>query len=201
MNSGPIPARGFRVVLADPAWQFDAYSKAGLKKSPERHYETMPLRDIIALRGSLEFGRILESDCVLFLWASSTYLAMAMECMRGWGFEYKSYCGWRKLSPNSTVEMDEDGEALEQMGTGYYFRSTLELLLVGTRNHPGLPRTKYRNLISEPVREHSRKPDKTYEIIERGYPGGPYLELFARRRRPGWTSWGKGLEPVAPSNP
>lgn len=180
------PALGYRVVLADPPWKFTAHSAKGMGRSPERHYPTMTMREIMTLRQALDFGRILASDCVLYGWTSSTYLEISMACYRAWGFEYKSYAGWRKTGA--------DGDQIS--GLGYYFGSALELLLVYTRGSPGLPvQRMIPNCFDGPRRAHSEKPDQAYDIIERQYPPrthGPHLELFYRRERPGWYQWGDG---------
>lgn len=183
-----IPALGYRVLLADPPWAFEAYSEKGYGRSPEAHYETMELEAIKALRQQLQFGRILESNVTLLLWTTGTYLAMAMELIPAWGFTYKSMEVWRKVLAGAnpdTATVDE-----EQMGLGYHRRSTAELVLIATRGQPGLPKVTLKNLFSAEVGEHSEKPEVMHRRIEAGY-GGPYLELFARKPRRGWVTWGK----------
>ncbi len=102
-----------------------------------------------------------------------------LRVLEAWGFEYKTGLGWVK----------------NKIGMGYYVRSRLELVLIGTKGEMSLPEIERRpdQVIEAPRREHSRKPDELYEIIERMYPNGRYLELFARRTRPNWTSWGNEL--------
>ncbi len=107
-------------------------------------------------------------------------LPEALDLIRAWGFVYKSGAAWGKES--------KTGEKWA-FGTGYIFRSAAELLLVGTRGSPPVKSRSERNIIYAPVREHSRKPDDCYGMIERLYDG-PYIELFARNTRPGWAAWG-----------
>lgn len=106
-------------------------------------------------------------------------LREALELMDAWGFKYKSGGAWHKKTTNGKTAF----------GTGYIFRSAAELFLVGTHGKPAIKNRSTRNLIEEATREHSRKPDSTYGIIENLFEG-PYLELFARSKRSGWESWG-----------
>lgn len=186
------------MFYVDNPWKFDAHSDKGLKRSPERHYPTIPLHELNAIAQVHDFKRILATDCTLYTWASSTYLRHAIANMEAWGFEYKSYVGWRKLLKGvggTPEEMDALDPGNEHMGLGYHFRSTMELLLVGTRGAPGLPRKKFKNLISLPVGEHSEKPALFYDLIEAQHPG-PYLEFWARERRQFWHQYGNDLPPL-----
>lgn len=199
-GSNIIPALGYRVLYADPPWEFEAYSEdSGLARSPERHYDTLPLHEIIAFRERLDFGSILESDCVLHLWTSGTYLEMGMECLKGWGFQYKTAAFWRKIQAGFKGDLDKATQADEAMGMGYRKRSVAEVLLIGTRGKPGLPRKKFNNLFPARVAGHSVKPHSYYETIEAEHPG-PYLELFARNIRAprrNWVYWGDQALPFA----
>jgi N6-adenosine-specific RNA methylase IME4 len=114
---------------------------------------------------------------MIFLWATVPMLKQALEVMKAWGFDYRSHAVWYK----------------EVMGTGFYFRNMHELLLLGRRGDglgAPVPENRPGSVIVEKRGKHSEKPVIFYEIIERMYPNQKYLEMFARRIRDGWSSWG-----------
>lgn len=169
----------FTTILADPPWQFQ--NRTG-KMAPEHkrllRYPTMELEEIFAL----PIPRLAAARSHLYLWVPNALLAEGLEVMRRWGFTYKSNIVWHKIRKDG----GPDGR-----GVGFYFRNVTELLLFGVRGSmrtlaPG--RTQV-NFLATRKREHSRKPDEAYELIESCSPG-PYLELFARFDRPGWKQWG-----------
>ena len=169
----------FSTILADPPWQFQ--NRTG-KMAPEHRrllrYPTMTLEQI----KQLPVSDLADKSSHLYLWIPNALLPEGLEVMRYWGFQYKSNIVWYKVRKDG----GPDGR-----GVGFYFRNVTELLLFGVRGsmrtlQPG--RTQV-NLISTQKREHSRKPDEAYEVIESCSPG-PYLELFARFARPGWSQWG-----------
>jgi N6-adenosine-specific RNA methylase IME4 len=181
-------ARGldpFRTVLADPPWRFQ--NRSG-KVSPEHgrlsRYGTMSVPEICAL----PVPEVAAEKAHLYLWVPNALLAEGMEVMRAWGFDYKTNLVWFKPR--------KDG-APDGRGVGFYFRNVTELVLFGVRgkdNRTLAPGRRQVNFIAERKREHSRKPEQLYEIVERCSPG-PYLELFARHEREGWRQWGNELEP------
>jgi N6-adenosine-specific RNA methylase IME4 len=169
----------FATLLADPPWQFQ--NRTG-KMAPEHkrllRYPTMELEEIL----ELPVSRLAAARSHLYLWVPNALLAEGLQVMRRWGFTYKSNLVWYKVRKDG----GPDGR-----GVGFYFRNVTELVLFGVRGSmrtlkPG--RTQV-NLFSTRKREHSRKPDEIYDIIEACSPG-PYLELFARFRRKGWNQWG-----------
>ena len=175
----------FGTILADPPWRFQ--NRTG-KMSPEhgrlRRYPTLPFEEI----RDLPVERFALDRCHLYLWVPNALLAEGMETLRRWGFEYKTNLVWFK----TRADGGPDGR-----GVGFYFRNVTELVLFGVRGarrtlRPGRSQV---NLFPAPKREHSRKPETLYEIVER-CSDGPYLELFARHAREGWTSWGNEV-PVA----
>lgn len=184
-----IGERKFRTILADPPWQFQ--NRTG-KVAPEHRrlsrYGTMVLDDICALPVS----KIADDTAHLYLWVPNALLPEGLQVMSAWGFKYKSNIVWHKIRKDG----GPDGR-----GVGFYFRNTTELLLFGVRGknartlQPGRSQV---NIIRTQKREHSRKPDETYEIIESCSPG-PYLELFARGPREGWTTWGNQAEDYFPT--
>lgn len=174
-----FPVQKYAVVYADPPWKFDNYSAKGEAKNPKAHYDCMPLADIKRL--PVDFCA--ADDCALFMWATFPMLPEALDLMQAWGFKYKSGAAWHKKTVNGKTAF----------GTGYIFRSAAELLLVGTRGKPKFKSKNTRNLIEAQVREHSRKPDCVYDMIE-AMCDAPYLELFGRQRRENWSVWGNQVD-------
>lgn len=171
-------------ILADPPWQFS--NRTG-KVAPEHQrllrYNTMTLDEIMALPVA---DRALPQSH-LYLWVPNALLAEGLAVMKAWGFTYKTNLVWYKIRHDG----GPDGR-----GVGFYFRNVTEIILFGARGHlrtfqPG--RTQV-NVIESRKREHSRKPDQLYSLIERCSPG-PYLELFARYERKTWLQWGDQLQP------
>ena len=181
----PLPTveGGFRTVLADPPWRFA--NRTG-KVAPEHRrldrYDTMTLADIKAL----PVESTLAKDAHLYLWVPNALLPDGIEVMQAWGFRYVSNLVWAKRR----IDGGPDGR-----GVGFYFRNVTELILFGVRGsmHTLPPARSQVNMIETRKREHSRKPDEQYELIERCSPG-PYLEMFARHRRDGWHVWGNESE-------
>lgn len=173
---GDLRPASYSVVLADPPWHFRTYSKRGEKKSPQAKYATMSPEAI----KELPVGRLALPDCVLVLWATSPFMPQALATMTAWGFAFKSMGAWAKRSSTGQKWA---------FGTGYCYRSAAEFWLLGTVGHPKQRVRDVRNLIVAPIREHSRKPDEMRVNCERLW-AGPYAELFARERAPGWDAWG-----------
>ncbi len=175
-----MKGRRFKTVLADPPWRFQ--NKTG-KVAPEHRrlsrYATMTLGDIC----ELPVGQIAEPAAHLYLWCPNALLPDGLAVMAAWGFTYKANIVWHKVRKDG----GSDGR-----GVGFYFRNVTELILFGTRgkNARTLPpgRTQV-NYLATRKREHSRKPDEQYRLIESCSPG-PYLELFGRGVRPEWVTWG-----------
>ena len=170
----------FRTVLADPPWQFQ--NRTG-KMAPEHRrlsrYSTMTLPEIAAL----PVRTIVSEPAHLYLWVPNALLPQGLSVMAAWGFEYKSVIVWHKIRKDG----GSDGR-----GVGFYFRNVTESILFGVRGKNARTLAAGRrqvNLLATRKREHSRKPDEQYDIIEACSPG-PFLELFARGQRPGWTVWG-----------
>ncbi len=170
----------FGTILADPPWQFT--NRTG-KMAPEHkrlnRYPTMELDEIC----QLPIQNAAADRCHLYLWVPNALLPDGLKVMEAWGFNYKSNIVWQKVRKDG----GPDGR-----GVGFYFRNVTELLLFGVRGKNVRTREAGRsqvNIVSTQKREHSRKPDEVYDLIEQcSY--GPFLELFARGTRPGWTAWG-----------
>lgn len=188
-----LPRGHFGAILADPPWRFNVWSgtevvQARESKSTDKpasvHYRTMTVDELAAL--SIE--QVAADDCVLFLWSCWPTLADAWDLIRTWGFSYKTCAfDWMKGHAGQIEMFRDDADAL--MGMGYWTRANSEPCLLATRGKPKRLNADVRQGIIAPRREHSRKPDCVHERIER-LVAGPYLELFARQRRPNWTSWG-----------
>jgi N6-adenosine-specific RNA methylase IME4 len=170
----------FSTLLVDPPWQFT--NKTG-KVAPEHkrlaRYGTMKLDEIMAL----PVGGICAPTAHLYLWCPNAMLPEGLAVMKTWGFNYKSNIVWHKVRKDG----GSDGR-----GVGFYFRNVTELVLFGVRGKNArtlAPGRRQVNLLATRKREHSRKPDEQYAIIESCSPG-PYLELFARGTRKGWSTWG-----------
>lgn len=169
----------FATILADPPWQFQ--NRTG-KMAPEHkrllRYGTMELEEIL----ELPVPQLAAASSHLYLWVPNALVAEGLEVMRRWGFTYKTNLVWYKVRRDG----GPDGR-----GVGFYFRNVTELVLFGVRGSMRTlaPGRREVNLLASRKREHSRKPDEIYDVIERCSPG-PYLELFARHPRPGWVQWG-----------
>jgi len=188
LELGELAGTPFGTVLADPPWRFQ--NRTG-KVAPEHRrlsrYDTMDWKDIAALGvGDLMAG---QSHC--YLWVPNALLQEGLATLDAWGFTYKAMLVWAKRRKDG----GPDGR-----GVGFYFRNTTEPILFGVRGKlRTLPPARSQvNIIESRKREHSRKPDEQYDIIEACSPG-PYLELFARYPRAGWSAWGNEAdEGVAP---
>ena len=175
--TNPLPAGPFGVVLADPPWRFRTWNETNDAKSARRHYSLLEA-DAIA---SIPVRDALAPDCALFMWATWPTIQQAFPVMKAWGFRYSGLAWeWVKFNPTT---------GKYAFGTGYGTRKNLEPCLLGIRGAPKIGNRSVRDFLMAPRREHSRKPDEQYERIESMY-GGPYLELFGRSTRLGWSTWG-----------
>jgi N6-adenosine-specific RNA methylase IME4 len=183
--------RKYRTILADPPWRFQ--NRTG-KMAPEHRrlarYETMTVDEI----SELPVASLVTETSHLYLWVPNALLAEGLKVLQAWGFQYKTNIIWHKVRKDG----GPDGR-----GVGFYFRNVTELVLFGVRGKDArtlAPGRRQVNIIKSQKREHSRKPDELYEIIESCSPG-PYLELFARGSRKGWTTWGDQSNQYFPSWP
>src|SRR5262249_15670646 len=175
-----VGKRRFGAILADPPWQF--INKTG-KVAPEHRrlsrYGTMTLAEIMAL----PVDQLAAPTAHLYLWCPNALLPDGLAVMQAWGFGYKSNIVWHKGG--------KDGGS-GGGGVGFYFRNVTELILFGVRGKNArtlAPGRRQVNLLATCKREHSRKPDEQYALIE-ACSRGPFLELFARGTRKGWVTWG-----------
>lgn len=170
----------FGTILADPPWRFqNSTGKVAPEHKRLSRYQTMSLDEIANLPVQQVAGQV----CHLYLWTPNALLPEAIMVMQHWGFQYKANIVWHKIRKDG----GPDGR-----GVGFYFRNVTELMLFGVRGKNARtldPGRSQVNFIASRKREHSRKPDEQYPIIESCSPG-PYLEMFARGVRKGWISWG-----------
>ena len=178
-----IAGRTFSTIMADPPWQFE--NRTG-KVAPEHkrlnRYGTLPLSDIC----EMPVASAAASSAHLYLWVPNALLPEGLKVMSSWGFTYKTNIVWHKIRKDG----GPDGR-----GVGFYFRNTTELLLFGVRGSMRTlaPGRRQVNIIKTLKREHSRKPDEQYDLIESCSPPD-YLEIFGRGGRPGWTVFGNQAE-------
>lgn len=189
----------FTVILADPPWEYRSYSDTA-NGAAAAQYPTMQVADLMRL----PVAEWSAPDAVLVMWGTWPKLDEAFPLLAAWGFDYVTGLPWVKTTPRGEI----------RRGIGFWFQSASELLLIGRRGEPrradgkpliGLTCGEQRQFYA-PIRRHSEKPVGIYDWIEATF-AGPYLELFARRERPGWTTWGAdlgfrltpgGIERVAP---
>jgi N6-adenosine-specific RNA methylase IME4 len=181
--------RKFGTILADPPWQFQ--NRTG-KMAPEHkrlsRYPTLTLPEIKAL----PVASIAKDTAHLYLWVPNALLAEGMQVMESWGFTYKTNLVWYKVR--------KDGGP-DRRGVGFYFRNVTEMILFGVRGKNARtlqPGRSQENIISSMKREHSRKPDEQYSLIQ-SCSSGPYIELFARGPRKGWFVWGNQAQEYSPN--
>lgn len=175
----------YGAILADPPWTFTTRSDKGKGRSPETHYDCMTLDEIKAM----PVREIAAKDCVLFMWVIDTHLFMAAEVIEAWGFVYKTKgFNWIKANKGG-LDMPAGDPGTFFTGMGFWSRANPEDCLLATKGSPKRQDASVRRLIVAERREHSRKPDETYERIE-ALVNGPYCELFARTARPGWDQVG-----------
>lgn len=168
------PRERYGLILADPPWLFQTRGRRGPKAAP---YSVLSIQDL----WHLPVWEIAADDSVCVIWTIQTHLDQAIELLKIWGFKFKTAGAWAKLSSTGKKWA---------FGTGFIYRCATEFFIVGTKGKPKVSARNVRNLIVAANREHSRKPDRMYEDLEALWPRARKVELFARTRRRGWTSWG-----------
>ena len=179
----------FRTVLADPPWQFQ--NRTGKMAPEHKRLNRYPTMDLEAIK-NMPVQEVLEDTAHLYLWVPNALLADGLEVMKAWGFTYKTNLIWYKVR--------KDGGP-DRRGVGFYFRNVTEMVLFGVRGKNARtlpPGRSQENIIVSRKREHSRKPDEQYQLIESCSPG-PFLEIFARGPREQWTVWGNQAEEYTPT--
>lgn len=160
-----FPTGPFQVVVADPPWQYDTGSSLP--------YPTMPLDDIKAV----PVREIADENAILWLWTTNAHLPVAFDVVTAWGFEYKALLTWVK----------------DRMGTGEWLRGQTEHCMLAARGKPVFLHENHSTVLEAARREHSRKPEEFYTIVEATCPGSK-VELFARQPRDGWQAFGNDIQ-------
>ena len=166
----------YDAIIADPPWHFNVHSERGESKSPQAQYDTMTIDDICAL----PVGHLAAPNCLLMMWTTAPHLQLAFKVINAWGFTYKTMGTWVKTTTSNKLAF----------GTGYILRSACEPFLIATIGQPKTCAKNIRNVMMAERRDHSRKPDEQYDMIEAMIPNGRYCELFSRTNRKNWHSWG-----------
>ena len=172
----------YKIIYADPPWQYRVYSKKGKGRSAENHYHTMNIDDI----RSLPVGEIADDDSVLFLWITFPCLKEGISVMESWGFTYKT-CGFNWVKRNKKKDT-------YFMGLGFWTRSNSEVCLIGTKGHPKRVSKAVPQVCDARVMEHSRKPAEIRERIVELCGDVPRIELFARETVKGWDCLGDEID-------
>lgn len=177
------PYGGFKIVSADPAWNFSGNSIAKPGKNARKHYDCMSIAQICAIPVS----DLVADDALLLMWVTSPFAEQAFKVVKAWGFKYKSQLTW----PKNTV------------AHGYWARGAHEILYICRRGKfpCEMPALFPTSIIPGKTREHSRKPDWVAEVVEKRFPEMPKLELFARTARPGWTALGNQTDKFTGETP
>lgn len=170
---------GYRVILADPPWSYSVERNG----AAARHYPLMTTDAICALPVS----SLAADDAVLLLWGTWPKMPDALRVVEAWGFGYVTGFPWVKLEGEPSVDLWGEWRLRPAFGIGFWMRGCTEYVLIGKRGAASPPTESFVGLLSERF-EHSRKPENLYHYAE-SLPG-PYLELFARRPRTGWSVWG-----------
>jgi N6-adenosine-specific RNA methylase IME4 len=198
-----LPRGHFKAIYADPPWHFQSWAGGRLNGDPEERRCYTPSRapDYPTMRedqiAALPVADLAADDCVLFMWGCWPVLPQTLRIIEAWGFTYKT-CGfsWMKANIRQADIFRDDADV--EMGLGYWTRANSEFCLLATRGKPKRQSGAVRQGIIEPRRQHSRKPDCVPARIEQ-LVEGPYLELFARIQRPGWTVWGNQTDKFTPA--
>ena len=177
----------YGAILIDPPWSFRVWSEdTGAGRSASAHYLTMDIDSI----ARMPIADKAAENCALFCWACWPSFPDAIKCVERWGFTYKTM-GFVWVKGAGLPLFPEDVK--DQMGMGYWTRANTEPCILATRGTPKRKDASVRQVILDKRREHSRKPDEIYSRIE-ALVDGPYLEVFARQRWPGWDSWGNEVD-------
>lgn len=172
----------YRVIYADPPWQYRVYSQKGAGRSAESHYPTMSISDI----HSLPVAELADKDCALFLWVTMPCLMEGLSVLDAWGFTYKTIAFvW--------VKQNKKADSLF-WGMGYWTRSNVEFCVLATKGSPKRMSAAVHQVIMTHIEEHSKKPQEARDRIVQLMGDVPRIELFARQKTEGWDVWGNEVE-------
>lgn len=167
-----ITKKLYTTIIADPPWPYNQRGNYGA----EKHYSLMSLKDIMAM----PVNDLAADNAVCWLWVTNSTIEIGHEVLRRWGFTPKTVLTWFKFRP--------------QLGLGIYLRNDTEHVLLGVKGKMPIHVKNQPSWFIAPTARHSEKPDEFYSIAERCYPGGRRLELFARKRYPGYDVWGNEID-------
>ena len=189
-KSIPFPNKKYNIIYADPPWSYRTWTAKGGHKSASAHYKTMDIEDI----KSLPIQDICEKDCVLFIWVTFPNLIEGIDTLSSWGFTYKT-CGFVWVKTNKNYNINQTSFLPQDSfntfyGLGYWTRANSELCLIGTKGKIRRQSNSVHQIIYDPIREHSRKPECTRDKIVELMGDIPRIELFARQKHEGWDAWG-----------
>ena len=189
-----FPNKKYNIIYADPPWTFKTYSDKGKQKSADNHYQCQSMDWI----KNLPVKNIIDKNCILFLWVTFPILQESFDVITNWGFKY-STCGfvWIKTNKNFNVNQTSffPTDSFDSfMGLGYWTRSNAEICLIAKKGSIKKQSNSIHQIIYEPIREHSRKPDIIRDKIVALCGDLPRIELFARNENKGWDSWGNETE-------
>ena len=185
----------YNIIYADPAWNYNsrmALGKGAAKSSAEDYYNVMSINDIM----DLPIKELSDKDCILFIWVTMPKLNEVFKVIDAWGFEYKT-CGfvWVKRNKVFSEERNKKRNGIDDfMGQGRWVRQNAELCLIATKGKPKRISAKVRQIIYQPIQEHSQKPNEVRERIVELIGDLPRIELFARQKTEGWDVWGNEVE-------
>ena len=172
----------YNIIYADPPWEYKVYSEKGKGRSADKHYPTMPLKEICAL----PVGELAENDCVLLMWTTIPLLQKCFSVIEAWGFSYKTVAFvWIKQNRKS------DGLF---WGMGHWTRANAEFCLLATKGNPKRVSASVHQVIVSHIEEHSKKPEEARKRIVSLLGDLPRIELFARQKTDGWDTWGNEVE-------
>ena len=172
----------YKIIYADPPWQYKVYSKKGEGRSAESHYPTMSIEDIC----NIPVNKIADENCALFMWVTFPTLKDGLKVIEKWGFSYKTVAFvWVKQNKKKPTLF---------WGMGFWTRANAEICILATKGNPKRISAKVHQVIISPIEEHSKKPDETRTRIVELIGDLTRIELFARQKAKGWDSWGNEIE-------
>lgn len=174
----------YSVIIADPPW---SYSNSGARGVAANHYDTMSIDELC----DLPVKELAAADAVLLMWCTWPQIKEGLRLIESWGFSYVTGFPWVKITDEPRRTLWGGWAIKPTFGVGFWVRGCTEMVLIARRGKPQLPDRDFVGLLSENF-GHSRKPENLYEYAE-AMPG-PYLEMFARRKRPGWDVFGNEVE-------
>lgn len=189
ITDGPfigLPWHHYRAVHIDPNWLYETYSEKGDGRGAVQHYKVATVDEI----AKLPLPDILAKDATVFMWTIDTHLEHALALLKAWGLRYKTIgFYWAKTNKDGSFFTGLGHWTRANPETCWELEQPVERSFLATTGHPKRNAKDVRRLIVSPRREHSRKPDEIFERIER-LVDGPYIDIFGRQSRPGWTVWG-----------